>query len=71
MRRFLNKLVSSFHSTNAVHFARRPPRRAALQVEGLEDRMVLSTATLNGSTLLVKTRIGCPCKSSLKFALVP
>jgi hypothetical protein len=58
MRRFLNKLVSDFRSTNAARSARRTPRRAALQVEGLEDRMVLSTATLSGPTLLVNADPG-------------
>ncbi|HLJ91924.1 MAG TPA: hypothetical protein VKU02_01895 [Gemmataceae bacterium] len=53
MRRFLNKLLSNFRSTNAARSARRAPRRASLQVEGLEQRTVLSTASLSGSTLLV------------------
>jgi hypothetical protein len=58
VRQFLNNLVRNLRSTNAARSGRRPPRRAALQVEGLEDRMVLSTATLNGSTLLVNADPG-------------
>jgi hypothetical protein len=40
-------------TTSARRPARAPARRAALSVEGLEDRMVLSTATLAGSVLQV------------------
>jgi hypothetical protein len=58
MRRFLNKLVSNFRSTNAARSTRRVPQRVALQVEGLEDRMVLSTATQVGSTVLVNADPG-------------
>jgi len=53
MRRFLNNLVRNFRSIDAIRSPRRTPRRASLCVEGLEDRMVLSTATQVGSTLLV------------------
>jgi hypothetical protein len=53
MRRFLSNLASNFRSTNAARSTRRDARRPALQVEGLEDRMVLSTATQVGSALLV------------------
>jgi hypothetical protein len=55
MRRFLSKLVSEFRTTSAAH---RAPRRASLQVEGLEDRLVLSTASLTGSTLAVNVDPG-------------
>jgi hypothetical protein len=58
MHRFLNTLVRTFRSTNAARTARRVPRRSALQVEGLEDRTVLSTASLVGSTLLVTADSG-------------
>jgi hypothetical protein len=51
MRRFLNKLMSDFRETSAARTARRAPRRASLQVEGLEDRLVLSTATIYRVTL--------------------
>jgi type VI protein secretion system component Hcp len=50
MRRFLSNLVSDFRTTRAARSARRAPRRANLQVEGLEDRLVLSTASLHAST---------------------
>jgi hypothetical protein len=53
MRRFLDNLVRNFRSIDAIRSPRRTPRRASLCVEGLEDRMVLSTATQVGSTLLV------------------
>jgi hypothetical protein len=53
MRQFLNNLVRNIRSTNAARSLRRPPHRAALQVEGLEDRMVLSAATQVGSTVQV------------------
>ncbi len=59
MRRFLNKLLRDFRSTNAARTARRAPRRASLQVEGLEERTVLSTASLTSSgTLLVTASPG-------------
>lgn len=54
MRRFLNKLMNDFRSTRPA----RPARRAALQVEGLEDRLVLSTARLIGPTLFVNASPG-------------
>jgi hypothetical protein len=56
MRRLLNKLVSSFRnfrSTGTVRPACQPSCRASLRAEGLEDRMVLASASLVGSTLLV------------------
>jgi hypothetical protein len=46
MRRFLNKLMSDFRSTEAARSARRAPRRAGLQVESLERREVLSVSSL-------------------------
>ncbi len=48
MRRFLNKLVRDFRKTSTARGARRAPRRAPLGVEGLEDRLVLSTAVPPG-----------------------
>jgi hypothetical protein len=44
MRRFLNNLLRDFRSNKAARPARRAPRRATLQVEGLEDRLVMTTA---------------------------
>src|SRR6516164_4619174 len=60
MRRFLNKLVGDFRSTHAARTARRAPRRASLQVEGLEDRLVLTSASFNPltSTLTVNASPG-------------
>jgi hypothetical protein len=60
MRRFLNKLVGDFRSTPAAGTARRAPRRASLQVEGLEDRLVLTSASFNPltSTLVVNASPG-------------
>jgi hypothetical protein len=51
-RSALRKLSRSL-STTSRRPARPPARRAAPAVEGLEDRMVLSTATLKGSVLQV------------------
>jgi hypothetical protein len=53
MRRFLNNLFRDFRTTKTARPARRAPRRANLQLEGLEDRMALSTVSQVGSTLLV------------------
>jgi hypothetical protein len=53
MRRFLNKLFRDFRTTGSARGGRGAPRRAAPQVEGLEDRMVLTTVTLSGSTALI------------------
>jgi hypothetical protein len=53
MRRFFNKLLRDFKTTGTARGGRGTPRRAALQVEGLEDRMVLSTAKLNPLTGLL------------------
>ncbi len=53
MRRFLNNLLRDFRSTKAARPARTAPRRAALQVEGLEDRLVMTTANLLASTALL------------------
>jgi hypothetical protein len=53
MRRFLNKLFRDFRTTGSARGGRGAPRRAPLQVEGLEDRMVLSTVTFGSSTLSI------------------
>lgn len=53
MRRFLNDLLRDFRTTNAARGSRRAPRRATLQVEGLEDRLVLTSASQIGSTLFI------------------
>jgi hypothetical protein len=52
MRRFLNKLLRDFRTTNSARGLRRAPRRATLQVEGLEDRLVMTSATQLGSPVL-------------------
>ncbi len=55
MMRFLSKLARTFRTANTARPPRRAPRRAMLHLEGLEERVVLSTATptvaLHGSTL--------------------
>jgi hypothetical protein len=43
MRRFLSSLASAFRTTNTARTTRRAPHRASLQLEGLEDRLALST----------------------------
>jgi hypothetical protein len=60
MRRFWNKLFGDCRSTKAPRTARRPPRRASLQVEGLEDRMVLTSANFfpSTSTLVINASPG-------------
>jgi hypothetical protein len=52
MLRFLSKLARQFQTATITRTPRRAPRRALLQLEGLEDRLVLSaaTASLTGST---------------------
>jgi hypothetical protein len=50
MLRFLSKLARQFQTANTRRTPRRASRRALLQLEGLEDRLVLSTASLTGST---------------------
>jgi hypothetical protein len=45
MRRFLSNLVRSFRTTKTARPARRAPRRANLYLEGLEDRLVMSTVS--------------------------
>ena len=56
MRRFLNKLFRDFRTTSTTRGGRGAPRRAALQVEGLEDRLVMSGVTVHqfGSLLLIQ-----------------
>jgi hypothetical protein len=52
MLRFLNDLVRVFRTAKTARPAPRAPRRAHLQVEGLEDRMVpTAAASLSGSVL--------------------
>jgi hypothetical protein len=43
MLRFLSKLVREFQTANATRTSRRAQRRSMLHLEGLEDRMLLST----------------------------
>jgi hypothetical protein len=58
MLRFLNQLFRDFRTTSLARGGGRAPRRAMLQLEGLEDRLVLSSATLFGSTLVVNLTPG-------------
>ncbi len=58
MLRFLSKLARPFQKANKARAPRRTPRRPMLGLEGLEDRMALSTASLTGSTLLVNASPG-------------
>ncbi len=46
MRRFMSKLVKSLRSTNKARATKGGPRRAFLQVEGLENRELLSSSPL-------------------------
>ena len=51
MFRFLNNLCRDFRTTSAAPRTRRAPRRAMLRLEGLEDRLVMSTVNPLGSTV--------------------
>jgi hypothetical protein len=51
MLRFLNKLLRDFKTTSPARGGRRAPRRAMLQLEGLEDRLVMTTANPLASPL--------------------
>jgi hypothetical protein len=53
MRRFLNNLLRDVRTAGTARGGRQAPRGAALQVEGLEDRLVMTTASLSGSILLI------------------
>jgi hypothetical protein len=58
MLRFLSKLVRQFQTANTARTPRRALRRTLLQLEGLEDRMLLSaaSATLHNGILDVKVK---------------
>jgi hypothetical protein len=58
MRRFLKNLFRNVLTTRKASDGKPSTRRAKLQMEGLEDRMVLSSATLFGSTLGVNFTAG-------------
>src|SRR5438270_37911 len=45
MLRFLSKLMRPFQTAHTARTPRRAPRRTLLQLEGLEDRRLLSAAT--------------------------
>jgi hypothetical protein len=62
MRRFLNKLFRDFRTTSTPRGGRRAPLRAALQVEGLEDRLVMSGTSVQqiGKTLFLDAAPGGP-----------
>src|SRR6202035_656782 len=51
MLRFLSKWVRKFQTANTARTPRRAPRRSMLQLEGLEDRMLLSAATASLAAL--------------------
>jgi type VI protein secretion system component Hcp len=51
MFRLLNNLFRDFRTTKTARPARRAPRRTNLQLEYLEDRLALSTASLHAATL--------------------
>jgi hypothetical protein len=68
MRRFLNKLFRDFRTTSTARGGRRAPRRASLQVECLEDRLVLTSASFNPvtSTLVVNASPGAITPPSVR-----
>ena len=53
MQNFFRNLLKGFRTTSAARITRRPARRAFLQVEGLEDRLVPTTLALSGPILSV------------------
>jgi hypothetical protein len=53
MKRFLKKLFRDFMTSSKTRGSKPASRRAVLQLNGLEDRMVLSSAFKFGSTLFV------------------
>jgi hypothetical protein len=55
MRHFLSNLVRNFRTAKSARPARRVPRRAVLQLERLEDRLVPTTVSLSGSTLTISS----------------
>jgi hypothetical protein len=58
MRRFLNNLFRDFRTTGTARGGRRAPRRATLQVEGLEDRLALTSASQIGAVLTINASPG-------------
>jgi hypothetical protein len=58
MLRFFNKRLRDLGTTKKARPAGRAPRRAQLQLEGLEDRTVLSTVSPVGTALLLATDPG-------------
>jgi hypothetical protein len=57
MRRFLKKVFRNVCPATTAQSERRAPR-TSLQLEGMEDRTVLSSATLSGATLSVNASPG-------------
>jgi hypothetical protein len=53
MRRFFNKLFRDSRATSSAWGGRRAPRRPALQLEILEDRLVPTSVSLSGSILTI------------------
>jgi hypothetical protein len=53
MRNFLNNLFRDFRTSSSARGGRRMPRRTRLEIEGLEERLALSTATQTGSILSI------------------
>jgi hypothetical protein len=58
MLRFLRRLARKFQMAHTKRTPRRAQRRAMLGLEGLEERTVMSTASLSGSTLLINASPG-------------
>jgi hypothetical protein len=57
MRSFLNNLIRPFRSTNAAPVTQRARRSATLQVEGLEERRLMTSVILEGGTTAVISNI--------------
>jgi hypothetical protein len=68
MRGFLNNLFRDFRTAKTARPARRAPRRATPQVEGLEDRLVLTGTSAHqvGSTLFIDAAPGGPVVAQIR-----
>jgi hypothetical protein len=58
MRQFLNKLFGNSRTTRTAHRGQQSPRRVTLQLEGLEDRLVMTTANPLSTTSLRNVNLG-------------
>jgi hypothetical protein len=66
VRRFFGKLFNRIRQGNKARAASRGPRRASLRLEGLEDRLVLTSVALtNGLLNTMQVRANGPITNVL------